>query len=174
MKPSKRILIITTKRILDGDGDTSYLGTFDNFAENEFSINHRERIKTDDRVYTYFNPASVEAFDTKADWIPATVTARKTYWREAMHKNAESDYTRMVAFNNEEWEFIGIQAEAEIEIDGVLQTLTSAGLWGTESDSDEDYLKSIEAEEISQLRDVLYGAGFSKRAIATALKNREK
>lgn len=170
-KQSKLIRSITIKRVHDDDADTSYLGTFDNSAQTEFAINHRERIKTDDRVYEWFNPQTVEPFDPKADWIPVDVTDKRTYWRDAMKKNAEADYARMVSYNNEEWHYIGIVAEAELEICGTIQTLSSAGLWGTESDSDEDYLKSIESEELGQLREILTGAGFSKRAISTAIKS---
>jgi len=53
----------------------------------------------------------------------------------------------------------------------VLQDVSSGGLWGIESDSDASYLKEIEAEELSELRKQLYAMGFSKRAIATAVKN---
>ena len=82
----------------------------------------------------------------------------------------KQDYTRMEAYNNGDWDFIGIQAQADVIISGVCQSITSGGLWGIESDSDKSYLQSIEADELTNLRAVLYEMGFSKRAIAAAIK----
>jgi hypothetical protein len=38
--------------------------------------------------------------------------------------------------------------------------LTSGGLWGIESDSSNEYLKEVEAEELADLRGTLIEAGF--------------
>lgn len=77
---------------------------------------------------------------------------------------------RFDQYKNGEFGYIGIRAEAEIVIDSVIQRISSGGLWGTESDSDESYLKEIEQEELSGLRSILHEMGFSKRAIASAVK----
>ena len=76
----------------------------------------------------------------------------------------------MEELNNGEWNFIGIQARAEIVLDGVCQTIRSGGLWGIESDSDDSYFQEVEQEELTSLRGILHTMGFSKRAIATAVK----
>lgn len=76
----------------------------------------------------------------------------------------------MESYNNDDWQYIGVKAQAEIVIDEVCQKITSGGLWGIESDSEESYLKEVESEEMAELRGILYELGFSKRAIATAVK----
>ena len=79
----------------------------------------------------------------------------------------------MESLNEEQWLFIGIRACADVTFsDGVRQSIYSGGLWGIESDSEESYLKEIESEELADLRQTLYELGFSKRAIATAVKER--
>lgn len=49
------------------------------------------------------------------------------------------------------WSFVGIMARAHVEIvrngSGTAYTLHSPGLWAVESDSSEDYLDEIYAEE---------------------------
>jgi hypothetical protein len=85
------------------------------------------------------------------------------------------DYERMERLHRGDWCYIGIRAEAEVLIPSnghsIVQEITSGGLWGVESDSDASYFKEIEDEELSELRKQLYALGFSKRAIATAVKN---
>jgi|SRR6185312_6164451 len=82
-------------------------------------------------------------------------------------------------------EYIGIRADAEIALapshapgmnpfTGPLQTITSGGLWGIESDSDADYLKSVEDEQLAELRNQLHAIGFSQRAITAAFRNVER
>jgi hypothetical protein len=167
MQHQKRILSIEVKHIDDTDADTSYLGEYSNTPAGEFSI-ARNIIGQ----YHYFNPGRVEAFDPTASWIPAdrAFADKESFWRETMRENARKDYERMEAYNADDWSFIGIRAQAEIAIGGVCQTITSGGLWGIESDSDESYFREVEHEELNQLRGILHELGFSKRAIATAVK----
>jgi hypothetical protein len=72
---------------------------------------------------------------------------------------------RYQQFQNGDFRFIGIQAEAEIVIDGVCQTITSGGLWGVESDSDRSYLSEVEQEEVEQLKAILRSLGFSEQSL---------
>jgi hypothetical protein len=169
MKETKRILSITVKRIDDTDTntDTSDIGEYSNTPAGEFSI-----ARNIPGQYHYFNPGSVEAFDPAASWIPADRehADKESFWRETMRENARKDYARMESLDNGDWSFIGIRAQAEIVIGGVCQTITSGGLWGIESDSDESYFREVEREELNQLRGILHEMGFSRRAIAAALK----
>jgi hypothetical protein len=140
----------------------------------------------DRNQYRFFNPGSVDTkFNPAADWIPADVTDKESYWREAMRKNARQDYERMEKLNRGDFCFIGIRAEAKLGIPQgkpqpqtgqsyLLQNLSSGGLWGIESDSDTSYIESEEKNQLDELRDVLLGFGFSRRAIATAFKNVER
>ena len=76
----------------------------------------------------------------------------------------------MESLNAGNWGFIGIGARAEIVIGETCQTIHSGGLWGIESDSEGTYLQEIEKDELADLRRVLCELGFSKRAIAAAVK----
>lgn len=95
---------------------------------------------------------------------------------------------RMEDLNQSGWCYIGIGAEAEVSIPTgtfstairggeeyrIYQTIQSGGLWGIESDSDNDYLESVEKEELAELRSQLTVIGFSSRAISTAFKTIER
>lgn len=66
---------------------------------------------------------------------------------------------RLAAYRRGEFSFIGIYAAAECHTptgtgNGPkrIQTLRSAGLWGIEDDSSEEYLREIEEEELHQLK----------------------
>ena len=187
MKQTKRILSIELKRIDDTDPDTSYLGEYthnpvgefyiDRTHEGDCSVNLGGEVCTCDmrhlapNEYEFFNPGSIEPFDAKADWMPTGVKAslRHDYWEKTMRENARKNYERMEACTRGDWSFIGIRAQAEVVVDGVCQSITSGGLWGIESDSEESYLSSVEEEELTSLRGILHELGFSKRAIATAV-----
>lgn len=81
-------------------------------------------------------------------------------------QNAKQDKKRLEAYYNDEWHFVGVQAIAEIRIDGLLQTISSGGLWGIESDSSDEYFDEIFEEEKEQLKDVLLQLGFTEKQIA--------
>ena len=90
---------------------------------------------------------------------------------------------RLDQYKRDVFTFIGIRAEAEISIPyatanntgegstSIIQHITSGGLWGIESDSDAAYLKEIEQEQLSELRDQLHAIGFSTRAISAAFRD---
>ena len=124
----------------------------------------------DRREYRYFNPGSIETFNPVASWIPADTADRQAYWRQAMRENTARDFDRMESLNAGNWGFIGIRAQANIVLGETCQTIHSGGLCGIESDSGESYLQEIEKDELSDLRRVLCELGFSKRAIAAAVK----
>lgn len=93
---------------------------------------------------------------------------------EDIVKYVKQDYARMESLQNGNFCFIGIRAEAEYQTGEVIQELSSGGLWGIESDSGADYLKSVEGDELAQLAVELKGIGFSGRAIAAAFRNVER
>lgn len=181
-KSMKRIHRVTIKRMYDESPDTSWLGEYSDTAKSEFTIDRQLEDGFDSRQFRYFNPGSVEAFDPKASWMPSGCKAslRHEYWRKTMRENARKDYERMESLTNGDFCFIGIRAEAEYSVGEperpfyLLQTLTSGGLWGIESDSGNDYLASVEKEELAELRNQLKAVGFSTRAISTAFKNIEE
>lgn len=111
------------------------------------------------RSYRYFNTAQNDSSLTTAE----------------IREYAQQNYKRMTGLNNGDWCFIGIGAEAEVQSNagGSIQTITSGGLWGIESDSESSYFTEIESEQLAELKSELSALGFSRRAIATAFKSVE-
>lgn len=66
---------------------------------------------------------------------------------------------RREAFQRGDFSFVGIRAEAEIIVDGILQTIVSGGLYGVESDAGDAYIKEIACEEYTDLRRILKTLG---------------
>jgi hypothetical protein len=110
----------------------------------------------------YWDPREYRYFNTSGNYTGEPM--------EDIIRYTKQDYERMEALNRGVWEFIGIGAKAEVVIGSVCQTITSGGLWGIESDSEEDYLKEEEENQLAELRGILHEMGFSKRAIATAVR----
>lgn len=74
-------------------------------------------------------------------------------------------------YRNEEFCFIGIKVTTEIltSLDygknWLINHITSGGLWGIESNSDDAYKKEVALEEMAELRTTLVGMGFSETEI---------
>jgi len=70
-----------------------------------------------------------------------------------------ADRARLAAYVHGQWAYIGVMAAAEIRIpygkDFIVTEIESPGLWGIESDSDEDYLNSVFEDEKKTLLDML-------------------
>lgn len=69
---------------------------------------------------------------------------------------AKQDADRLARFKSDDWWFEGCYAVAEILYESSpgcfrLDRLRSAGLWGIESDSGQDYRRSVEMDEIADL-----------------------
>ena len=77
----------------------------------------------------------------------------------------DSGRERLDAFREGSWHMIGIQASANVLIPlgghFVTQTVTSPGLFGIESDSDEAYLDEVFADECASLAAMLSAIGVS-------------
>lgn len=122
--------------------------------------------------YRYFNP-SFNYVDKHGHALPENTP-------EEVRKYVRQDYERMESLNRGNWCFIGIRAEAEVmpnvqgtgdKWHGVVQRVTSGGLWGIETDSGKSYFSEVEQEELSNLKDELKAYGFSTRAISKAFEN---
>jgi uncharacterized protein Smg (DUF494 family) len=122
--------------------------------------------------YRYFNPSS--------NYVDEKDKPRDNLHPAEIRKYVKQDYERMERLNRGDWWYIGIRAKAEIKLNtddrgiGVVQTVSSGGLWGIESDSDASYIAEIEQEQISDLKRELTAIGFSKRAISKAFQNVER
>lgn len=60
--------------------------------------------------------------------------------------------------------------DAAVVIDGHVQRITSGWIGGVESDAGETYLKELADEQLGELKGQLHAIGFSKRAIAAAMR----
>jgi hypothetical protein len=66
---------------------------------------------------------------------------------------------RREQYENGDFTFVGVRAEADVVVEGVTQKLTSGGLWGIESDSGDEYFEDVALEEYDNLRDILKAVG---------------
>jgi hypothetical protein len=94
---------------------------------------------------------------------------------DEVRKYVRQDYDRMEGLNNQQWSYVGIRAEAQVQLtpEGPIQEISSGGLWGIESDSERSYFAEVEQEELSELRKQLEALGFSKRAVTAAFRDIE-
>lgn len=74
---------------------------------------------------------------------------------EKFDEEMEKAERRMTGWRNGDWCFMGVMAKATVCVikngHGTSYEITSAGLWGVESDSDDEYVLSIFKEETEAL-----------------------
>ncbi len=149
---SKEISSIKIKQYFDSDPDTSFLGEYSN-KRAKFSFDRQFLGDMNRNEYRYFNP------------YPNPLEGKTQKERKELYQWAKQNYERMESLNNQNWFFFGLKAEAEIIINGVIQNISSGGLWGIESDSNRSYIEDIIKEEIADLKDQLKEIGFSDEDI---------
>lgn len=76
------------------------------------------------------------------------------------------DPERAAALERGEFAFVGVLAEADVTVEGVVQQLRSGGNWGIESD-DRGYLEEVAADEYADLRKILKTIGVSTAELPT-------
>jgi hypothetical protein len=132
-------------------------------------VHQPDTISTPDHLGTY----TVEDSDTTIDRKEKGHLRRGQfcYFEPANPEYADADYERAEAFNNSQWNYVGVQAVATIETNGLRNKLTSGGLWGIESDSATEYFAEVGAEEVEALRDVLMELGFTAAEIEQAARS---
>jgi hypothetical protein len=90
--------------------------------------------------------------DPDLSWLDQTDDVMGEGWQ------AQAD-ERKERYNDGDWQMLGIRATATwlAPMGGasILQTITSGGLWGIESDSDPAYLAQIEDEQIEDVRQIM-------------------
>ncbi len=149
---TKRIIKATIKRMADESGEADWLGKYSNEPG--------EPSKTiDRRTLKHCGPGQ----------LPFFIAENVENWEQAL-----SNYTRMEAGIRGKWYLIGIRAEAEVRLTGdTVQRITSGGLWGIESDSEENYFKQIEGEQLAELAAELLAIGFTAEEIKEAFDKAE-
>lgn len=133
-----KLLSIEITTGIDEYPDLSYLGEFTDNPSEEYTgedgqLHWRNNLEREPRykyppAFRYFCPADPEY--------------------------GEQSLARMEAYGLE-WQMLYILIEAEVEVRGVSQTITSSGLHGIESDSGRDYIQEIIDEEVESLRAIL-------------------
>jgi hypothetical protein len=139
-KMSKKfhILSIRIEHRIDENPDLSFLGKY----TNTWVEGCIEREINNPREYKFFLPAT---------------------------EYGQQDYQRMEDYNKNNWWMIGIVAKAQIKSpNGIIQTICSGSLWGIESDSDKEYIKQVEQEQLDGLKKELEAIGLGERAIEKA------
>lgn len=152
-----KILNVRIELKTDDCPDLSLIGTYSNQpGDKDKTIDRKERGDQNRNEFQYFI-ATMSGDDTGN---PDSVA---------------QDYARMEAYSNGEWCMIGIIAKAEVQTarNSTIQTIRSGGLWGIESDSDDDYFKEVADEQLSELRMELEAIGFSTAQIDRAFAKAE-
>jgi len=90
--------------------------------------------------------------------------AGKRYWFVPENPEyAKEDYERLLAFERGDWHFVGVFARATLEVNVgnvICQTIQSGGVWGTECDSDPDYIEEeLGVDQYEELVDILKALG---------------
>lgn len=148
----KKITQIQIEHLVDEVPDLSYLGEY---------------------TATLCNGDIDKGIDRKSrgDWSPGEMPFFVPYMtgEETGNPNSpEEDYQRSEAYNRGDWRMIGIRATARLIVDGVRQTIRTAGLWGIESDSSQEYFDETGEEELKALRSMLRELGFTTEEISEA------
>jgi hypothetical protein len=153
------IIEIRYKHMIDIDPDLSYLGKYSNEYE-KWAISRIVEHDWSKGEYEYFIPTN-----------PPQRLYREERVRE--WKNCMEAYKRMESINAGKICMLGIRAEAEITIQGIIQTIRSGGLWGIESDSDQQYFDQVHSEQLTELAEILQDMGFKRDEILKASENIE-
>lgn len=150
----KRIDSVVFKREVDTYPDLSWLGEYSN-TPDAVHIDREERGDMGRHEYRYFNMSSNYEDETP----------------ENQQKYMEQDYKRMQDYNRNEWCMLFLICEARVVVNGIVQTVTSGGLGGVESDSDDSYFEEIKEGQLEELAEVLRSLNFSQKQIRTAFKD---
>ena len=82
------------------------------------------------------------------------------------------DHARCRAYGDS-WHMVGVRAVAEVVVRGAIITVQTPGIWGIESDSDEEYFNAVALDECDYLRELLLEMDFSEAEIQEAIVRRE-
>lgn len=86
---------------------------------------------------------------------------------------------RFEQYKNDEFCFIGIRVKTQIltsydKNSWLINEIQSGGLWGTESDSGDEYFKEIAEEEKEEVKTILLSMGFNEEEIEQSFKDAEE
>lgn len=169
-------LTVTVEYHYDDNPDTSWLGEY----TDKWQPGAIDRLHTGNwtlrrwrREYRYFIPGvSVEEHRRGLSRLGY---AKHEAWVMA-NRYTRADYERMEALNRGDWHFIGIVVKVTVEAkrDGFIfdpVEVGYAGLWGIESDSDEDYIADTVAGLIEDAKAMLPTAADRLEAVAWTVRD---
>lgn len=156
-KQSKPVIeSITIKHMIDDNPDTSYLGEYtDKYVSGILGCIKRQNPGRNE--YKYFVPMNSYSQHRKD-------LQKMGYSKGVADYEARSyvyqDFNRFERLNRGDWFYMGIMAEATVKYsigqgNYRLENFTSGGLWGIESDSDNDYIAEVEKNELNDLKNHL-------------------
>lgn len=152
MNPT-RFESVKIERMIDDNPDFSWIGEYTSApGPDDRTIDREERGDCGRGEYRYF---------------VATNSAEDT----GNPNSVEQDYERMEDYNRGGWCFVGIRAVAVVYVNNVKQELSSGGLWGIESDSDNSYFAEVGREQLEELRGILQTLGFADSTISKHFRN---
>jgi len=156
---------IKLKIIPDEYPDLSWLGEYSDKIPARADLRRGDLIfrhKAGAREYKYFIPAAGKVEKVRKDLSRAGHS--RGVAEEMARRQARDDFERMEGYGSS-WSMVGIEAEAVVKYrignrgDWRLETLTSGGLWGIESDSGRDYFEQVFRDELTDLREHLFCFG---------------
>jgi len=165
------------KIIIDDDPDTSWLGVYADYPENQWAIDRKRRGDKKSDEYRYWNPCNYTPPGNLENWRHVSddrihdalilaglpVMPRAQAIRALDLHYIEQDYLRNEALHRGDWHCVGIHVSVDLVIplgnSTVIQTIESPGLWGIESDSGEDCFNEVLENECAQLTEILQGMG---------------
>lgn len=159
----RQILSIKIRHMADDSPDTSWLGEYTDNLEPGVIVRRYgeffERLDDDDAI-----PGRGREFRGFKPYAGEEPVGTDAYYEYGMQ-----DYLRMEGLNRGDWQFLGVRAEAKVILDGnLIQTITSGGLWGIESDSGA-YLDEVADEQLDELYKQLRAVGFGDAEIEAAI-----
>jgi hypothetical protein len=170
MKKIDKIKIVHT---MDDDPDLSWLGEYTEKLTDGVIVRHFGKF------YQDLTEEEIEEIPGRSNEYRGFIPADSGEKPDSPNykKYALENYSRMEDINNGNVGFYGISAEAKVltQYPGsdhwLINTLSSGGLWGIESDSDPSYFEEIEKEQLEELKDVLKEYGFSEDEINKSFEN---
>jgi len=158
----KKILSIKVEHHIDEFRDHSHIGEWtDEHDDYHFDRREGKMLKTLERDPNYTVPDKGHEYRFFKPYAGGEKPGTSRYIRYG-----KQDLARMEELERGDWHFIGVGAVARVKLRGdLVQSITSGGLWGIESDSENGHIKEVEQEELSELKRELVAVGFTEGEI---------
>lgn len=174
----KTIRQVFLRMVPDEYPDLSWLGEFtDEWSEG--CVDRRDTGHYCDREVRYWKPGPNHYPHDPKKWAhtseedKARVIERYGSLEAADHAYMMEDYELHEQYPRVWW-MLGLWAEAEIVVSGVIQTIRSGGIWGISSDSDHAENVEVLQMELMELKHLLAGLGFDEADFMQAKLNEMK